>query len=208
MRSPHLTALPRSWRRHVARAITIVGAVCCSTDTLDPNRAPVASVVVTPDRLSVGVGATAALSAALRDAAGNVVQGPKVVWASKDAALATVSAAGVVTGVSPGPVQIAATAEGKTAIVDVTVNPKAVATIRLTPSGNVSLLVGQTRQMTGEPLDTDGVVLPNRPVTWSSNATSIATVSNAGLIAAVAPGGAVVTATSEGKIAVVAVTVS
>ena len=208
MRSKHLVARPWSWRQHVARAITLVGALSCSTDTLDPDRAPVASVVVTPDRLSVGVGATAPLSAALRDAAGNEVLGPKVVWASKDVDFATVSAAGVVTGVSPGPVQIAATAEGKTAIVDVTVNPKAVATIRLTPTGNVGLLVGQTRQMTGEPLDGDGLVLPNRPVTWSSNATAIATVSNTGLITGVAPGGAVVTATSEGKSAVVAVTVS
>src|SRR5688500_20140193 len=110
MRSPHLTALPRSWRRHVARAITIVGAVSCSTDTLDPNRAPVASVVVTPDRLSVGDGETAPLSAALHDAGGNVIQGPRDVWATKDAAVATVSAAGVVSGVSPGPATIAGTA--------------------------------------------------------------------------------------------------
>jgi uncharacterized protein YjdB len=180
----------------------------CSNDSLDPDRASVASVVVTPNRLNVGVGASAPITVEVRDAAGAVLHGRKVAWASKNPSIAAVSDAGVVTGVAPGEVQVAATAEGKSALANVTVNPKAVATIRLTPSGDQGLLVGQTRQMTAETLDSDGNPLPGRQVTWSSSSTAIASVSTTGLITAIAAGGTVVTAASEGRTAVVAVTVS
>jgi uncharacterized protein YjdB len=180
----------------------------CIHDSLDPDRAAVASGVVTPNRRSVGVGASSPVSVEVRDAAGAVLTGRKVAWATKDPAIATVSGAGVVTGVAAGEVQVAATAEGKSALVNVTVNPKAVATIRLTPSGDQALLVGQTKQMTAATLDSDGNPLPDRAVTWSSSSTGVATVSNSGLITGIASGGAVITATSEGKTAVVAVTIS
>jgi len=194
--------------RAVIRAALILAAVAsCKSDSLDPGGA-VASVVVTPNRLSVGVGASSPLTVEVRDAAGSVLTGRKVVWATKDPAIATVSGSGVVSGVTPGNVQVAATAEGKSALVDVTVNPKAVATIRLTPAGDQQLLVGQTRQMTAQPLDADGAALTGRTVTWSTSSASVATVSTAGLITGVATGGAVITAASEGKTTVVAVTVS
>ena len=206
--------LPVRLSRTVSRLGAAIGlaalaaSLSCSTDTLDPNRTAVASVVVAPSELSVGVGSSAPLSAEVRDAAGALLADRKVVWASKNVTIATVSGSGAVTGVSPGPVQIAATAEGKSAIVDVTVNPKAVATVRLTPNGDQRLLVGETRQMTAETLDSQGAPLPSRPVTWSSNSIGVASVSANGLITAVASGGAVITASSEGKTAVVAITVS
>jgi uncharacterized protein YjdB len=185
-----------------------IATLSCGGDALDPDRAAVASVVVVPDRLSVGVGASAPLTAEVRDADGTLLQGRKVVWATKDVTLATVSSSGVVTGVRPGPVQVAATAEGKSAIAEVTVNPKAVETIRLSPSGDVRLQVGEARQIGAETVSADGEVLTGRVLTWSSNATTVASVSETGLITAVSPGGAVITAASEGKSAVVAVTVS
>ena len=198
---------------NVARAAALAmlvaaGVSSCARDTLDPDRTAVASVVVTPNRLSVGVGATAPLSVEVRDGAGSLLTDRKVAWATKDPKIATVSTSGVVTGVAVGPVQIAATAEGKSAIVEVTVNPKSVATIRLSPAGDQQMLIGQTRQMTAQTLDSDGNPLTGRAVTWSTSSTGVATVSASGLITAVAAGGAVVTATSEGRTAVVAVTVS
>ena len=208
-RSSVSRVLPNVFRLRSLRSLALgVAALSCSNDTLDPTRDPVASVVVTPSRLSVGVGASAPLTVELRNTAGDVLTGRKVVWATKDATIATVSGSGTVTGVSPGPVQIAATAEGKTAVVDVTVNPKAVASVQLSPAGDQQLLVGQTRQMTAETLDSDGKPLPGRAVTWVSSSTAVASVSATGLITAISPGGAVITASSEGKSAVVAVTVA
>jgi len=191
-----------------ARGAIAVMLVSCRTDSLDPHREAVASVVVTPNRLTVGVGASVPVAVEVRDGAGMVVVGRKVAWASRDPAIATVSSGGVVTGVAPGPVQIAATAEGKSAIVDVTVTPKAVTTIRLTPSGDQQLLVGQTRQMTAQTFDADGNELLGRAVTWSSSSATVASVSTTGLITAVASGGTVITAASEGRTTVLAVTVS
>jgi uncharacterized protein YjdB len=200
---------PNVARRAVVGILAFaLGALSCKGDALDPEGGSVSSIVVVPSRVSVGVGGSTPLTVELRDAAGELLAGPKVAWATKDPTVATVSAAGVVTGVAPGPVQVAATAEGKSAVVDVTVNPKAVATVRITPPGDVGLLVGGTKQMTAEPLDIAGGALSDRGMAWSSNATAVATVSAAGLITAVAPGGAVISATSEGKSAVVAVTVS
>lgn len=200
-RAPNVLASVVAW-------CCVPALLSCTNDSLDPDGASVASVVVTPNRLSVGVGASVPITAEVRDAGGTVLHGRKVAWASKNPSIAAVSDAGVVTGVAPGEVQVAATAEGKSALVNVTVNPKAVATIRLTPSGDQGLLVGQTKQMTAETLDSDDNSLPGRPVTWSSSSTAVASVSNTGLITALSAGGTVVTAASEGRTAVVAVTVS
>ena len=197
----------RRWRG-LRTVVLLTSALSCTHDALDPDRDAVASVSVTPSRLSVGVGASVPLTVEVRDVSGAVLQGRKVAWATKDPTIATVSGAGVVTGVRAGPVQIAATAEGKSAIVDVTVNPKAVANIRLSPAGDAGMLVSQTKQMTAETLDANGDVLTDRPVTWSSNAPTVASVSVNGFITALAPGGAAITAASEGKTAVIAVTVS
>ena len=204
---PQRAAHGRRWRALLG-FVLLTSAPACANDALDPDRDAVASVSVSPSRLSVGVGASVPLTVEVRDASGALLQGRKVAWATKDPTIATVSAAGVVTGVRAGPVQIAATAEGKSAIVDVSVNPKAVATIRLSPSGDAGMLVSQTKQVSAETLDANGDVLTDRPVTWSSNAPTVASVSGNGFITALAPGGAAITAASEGKTAVIAVTVS
>src|SRR5437867_2766541 len=65
-------------------------------------RAPVASVTVSPATANVFAGATTQLSATLKDAAGNVLTGRAVAWTSSNTAIATVSAAGLVTGVAAG----------------------------------------------------------------------------------------------------------
>ncbi len=76
--------------------------------------AAVASVVIAPDSVIVPYGGTATFAAAVRDAAGAALTGRTVTWTSSDAAIATVSAAGVVTAVLPGVVTISASSDGKT----------------------------------------------------------------------------------------------
>src|SRR5512138_3197499 len=75
--------------------LALAAFASCTSDSLDPGGV-VANVVVTPSRLSVGVGASAPLTVEVRDAGGKVLTGRKVVWATKDAAIATVSGSGVV----------------------------------------------------------------------------------------------------------------
>jgi formylglycine-generating enzyme required for sulfatase activity len=82
---------------------------------------PVASVSLTPTTATVGVGATQALTATVRDAAGNALTGRTVTWTTSNAAVATVTDQGVVTGRAPGSATITATAAGRTATAAITV---------------------------------------------------------------------------------------
>jgi trimeric autotransporter adhesin len=189
-------------------AAAIVAAISCKGDSLEPSGGgDVASVEITPPTATVAVGANVTLAAEVLDGAGKTLTGIKVVWASADPAIATVSNSGVVTGVATGVVHIAASAVGKSAIAEVTVNPTPVATVRLTPSSQ-DLLVGQTVQIGAEALDEQGNVLPGRPVTFTTSNPAVATVNNAGLVTALAPGSAIITGASEGKSAPSSITVS
>ena len=83
-----------------------------------------------------------------------------------------------------------------------------VASVAVTPA-SASVLVDETVQLTGTPLDAGGNPLSGRVVTWSSSNPAIASVDAAGLVTAVAGGGPVtITATSEGKSGTSAVTVT
>src|SRR5207247_600814 len=65
-----------------------------------------------------------------------------------------------------------------------------------------------TVQLTGTPKDANGAPLSGRTVTWSTSNTSVATVSNSGLVSGVTPGSATITATSEGKSGTSSITVT
>ncbi len=84
--------------------------------------APVASVSVSPSSADLPVGQTVQLTATLQDAAGNVLSGRTVLWASSAWGVATVSAGGLATGSAAGTATITATSEGVrgTALVSVT----------------------------------------------------------------------------------------
>ena len=75
--------------------------------------APVASVTVTPSSLSLGIGKTAQLTAALKDANNTVLTGRTVAWGSSQPAVATVSATGLVTAIAGGSATITAVADGQ-----------------------------------------------------------------------------------------------
>src|SRR5438105_2871593 len=89
---------------------------------------------------------------------------------------------------------IIACSSGGTSVQPIERTPVASVAISL-PS---TLLVGQTQRGTATPLDESGLPLSNRTVTWGTSTAQVATVDNSGLIAAVAPGNALITAASEG----------
>lgn len=84
-------------------------------DTL-PELAIVQAISVTPTTASIAVGAAETLTATVTPSTFTDIS-----WTSSDESVATVSAAGVVTGVSAGTATITATAGGKTATCTVTV---------------------------------------------------------------------------------------
>jgi trimeric autotransporter adhesin len=84
--------------------------------------------------------------------------------------------------------------------------PAAVASVSV--SGSTSpMTVGATAQLAATPRDASGTALTGRTVTWSTDAAAVATVSGTGLVTAIAPGPATITATSEGIAGSAAITV-
>jgi len=73
-----------------------------------------------------------------------------------------------------------------------------VASVTLSPSP-ASVQVGGTLQLSATLKDANGNVLSGRTVTWASDNTGMATVSNTGLVRGVVAGSATITATSEGR---------
>src|SRR5207245_2656404 len=121
------------------------------------------------------------LSATPKDAAGNVLAGRAVAWASSNPALATVSASGLVTGVAAGAVTITATSEGQSGTASVTVANVPVATVTVSPTAP-NMYVGGTVQLTATLKDASGNLLAGRTVTWTTSSGAVATVSASGLL--------------------------
>jgi Tol biopolymer transport system component/uncharacterized protein YjdB len=183
-------------------------AIACG-DSLDPAdpTTPVASVVVTPSWAEVTAGTTMTLQASPRDASGQPPEGLQVTWTTNNAAIATVSPNGVVTGVGAGIAIISATSGGKTGQAEIMSIRVPVNNVVVTPP-RVALRLGLTSQLTAVVRDDSGNELPGRVVTWSTSAPGVATVSATGVVSAVAVGEALVTATSEGRSASAAIQVT
>ncbi|HEV2750216.1 MAG TPA: Ig-like domain-containing protein, partial [Gemmatimonadales bacterium] len=169
---------------------------------------PVASVTVSPATVSLQSGQTAQLTATTRDANGNMLSGRVVTWSSSNTAVATVNGNGLVTaGATSGSATITATSEGQSGTATASVTFVPVASVTVAPA-SASLQVGQTTQLTATPKDANGNPLTGRVVTWSSNNTTVATVSGSGLVTAKAAGSATITATSEGQSGTSSITVT
>ena len=188
--------------RRLSRAVPLVvavllGSACGVGDTHAPT--PVESVVVTPQALQLLAGTAGALIAEVKDVAGNVLTDRRLVWASADPAIATVSNNGVVTGVSAGNVDIAATSEGKSAVATVTVVPvpPRVSSVRIAPD-NVSLYVAGGADLVATPYDGQGTAIGGRKAVWTTNNVSVASISQTGRVTGLVPGTAVITAVIDG----------
>ena len=83
--------------------------------------------------------------------------------------------------------------------------PPAVATVTITPA-TAQVEAGLTTQLSAAAKDAQGTTLSN-PITWSSGAATVATVSGSGLVTGVSAGTATITAAAGGKQGTAAITV-
>lgn len=185
---------------------------CCvsgSKPPVDPNpptndKIPATKITLSPTSLPLAVGASGMINATMEPTNST----DSITWTSSDPAKATV-ANGLVTGVAVGNVVITAkTDSGKTATANVVISAGVIPATGITLSPpSVSLSVGETKviAVTLAPANS------NDSVTWSDrrvNGPAVVAVSN-GVITGVAPGTAVVAATTgSGKTASVTVTVT
>src|SRR6266540_2282050 len=96
-----------------------------ASGTTAASTAPVAAVTVSPAAASVPVGQTLPLTATPKDASGQPLSGRVVTWATSNATLASVSSAGLVTGIVAGTATITATSEGQSGTAAITVSAPA-----------------------------------------------------------------------------------
>ncbi len=148
----------------------------------------VRSVVVTPSAAAIRVGDTQTLTAAVTADPGLPTT---VTWASDNPAVATVSAAGVVTGVSIGNATIRATSVGDARFsATATFSVTAQRSVTLAPT-SVSIVAGDQRTLVPTVRMDAGL---STAVTWRTSAAAVATVSAAGVVTGVANGTATITA--------------
>lgn len=167
---------------------------------------PVAWIDVGATELTLDVGATAMVVARPRDAADAELPGRTVAWTASNVSVATVDQSGRVVGHRTGQSVITATSEGKSADVRVTVRAGQVATITLAPD-TLNMETSDTAVVTATPRDANGQVVDGLAVQWSTSNAAVATVSGSGVVSALAPGSALITATSGGRSAILSVTV-
>src|SRR2546426_459273 len=168
------------------------------TATVAVTLPPVASMSVSPASATVLPTQTAQLTATTLDSTGAVLTGRTVTWSSSGTGVATVNGSGLVTGVAAGSTTVTAASEGRSASSSVTVTTVPVASVTVSPATG-SLYVGQTVQLTATAKDSAGNPLTGRVIAWSSDNTTVATVSTAGLMTAKAAGSATITAATGGK---------
>ena len=168
---------------------------------------PVQSVSVSPARDTLAVNGARQFSAELRDGGGAVLAGRSITWTTSNAAVAIVSATGAVTALTPGTATITATSEGRSANATLVVLARLASAVTVTPSV-ASIIVGNTIALAVQLTDAQGNVLTGRPVTFTSEAPSIATVSAAGVVTALNPGSARIVVSSEGRSGAATITVN
>jgi hypothetical protein len=121
-------------------AAAVIVATACGSDAPLTGTAAVATVTVTGPTTAIFIGATAPLTVVTKDASGAVITGATITYTSSSDAIATVSAAGVVTGVTAGTATITATSNGKTGTATVTVVSKIVNFVAtMTPAGELGV---------------------------------------------------------------------
>jgi Big-like domain-containing protein len=159
---------------------------------------PVSLVSLSPLSIVLAPGETRQLVAVPLDATGRELQGRSIAWLSSDTSVVAVSTSGVVTGLSPGITSVHAISEGSYASADVRVSgpPGAVATVTLIPAA-ASMNIGASLQLATILEDAIGNIATDRPVTWTSSAPSVASVSASGRVTGVGAGSAVIEAMSE-----------
>ncbi|WP_158286364.1 beta strand repeat-containing protein, partial [Flavobacterium circumlabens] len=158
---------------------------CTQTVTVTVN--PLPTITGTP---TVCIGSTTQLT-------GSATPNATTPWSSATTSVATVDNAGLVTGVAAGTSVITyRNSIGCTQTITVTVNPLP------TITGTPAVCIGSTTQLAGS-------ATPNATTPWTSATTSVATVSNTGLVTGVAAGTSVITyRNSNGCTQTVTVTVN
>ena len=184
-----------------AGTTTITAASGGKTGTLNitVSLVPVARVVLTLPK-AAQVGRSTSVAAELRNSSGTVLTSTSRAfgWHSSNESIATISATGVITGLTYGSTIVTCVVENKVGTLVVNVTETGINYIVVSPDSS-DLKVGATRQYTATAFDVDSVALSvaalaGRPFAWTVANTETARVSDTGLVLGIATGTTMVSA--------------
>src|SRR5499427_465035 len=181
-----------------------------SQDTPAKQETPSTSVApavveITPKTLDAHVGEKIKFSAAAKDAAGNPIDAKVSVWFAAPFDLAGADESGDVTFHAPGIVTVGAVIAGKAGYATVNVGTSKIATIEIEQPKTI--VTGSAEKLTAVARTENGNPRSDAKIQWSSDKPSVAAVDAAGLVTGVAPGSAIIKATSDDTTAKVTVQV-
>src|SRR5215475_8837286 len=189
-------------------ALTLIGAavalvIGCS-ESVDPSIhgapaaivGPAAQIQIAPTSAALNQGGRSLLRCAAFDAQGVMLSSPPS-WTSSDPATAIVSSDGSVMAMRAGTANATCQIGSRTAISTITVSTAQVAFVEVSP-GAGTMPTGTTLQLAGVPRDSLGFPVPGVDVQWTSNDTTIATVTSTGFVTAKVAGDVDIVAQSAG----------
>ena len=156
---------------------------------------PVASIVIAPAAIGLVVGGAFQFTDTTKDAAGKLLVGRVVSWASSDTNVAPVDQAGLVLAKRLGSATITVSSGSISATAAVIVSRVPVARIAIAPS-HPTVVVGQETQLSATPQDSAGNALTGVAITWSSADPTTATIDQTGTASGKKAGVVTITATS------------
>ena len=179
---------------HTGSAIvTATAGTVSGQATVTVSAGPLANVTVTPSSGTVQQGKTMQLAASFTDVAGNPVPATSLSWTSSNTADATVSSAGLVTGMGAGSANVTATASGKSksaAITVTAITAPTLSSLSLSPA-STTLAVGATQSFTVAG-------------TWSNGSTTAPAVTYSATGGAITSAGVYTAGTTAGTFRVIA----
>jgi plastocyanin len=191
----------------LAALIAATAAISSAQDPAAKTQAPVvATIEVTPASTDISPGQKVKFTAIAKDAAGKVITTPPTTWFAAPFDLAAVDESGTVSFFNPGEVLIGAIVGGKPHFTKVMVKTGPVTQVEIAPA-QASLVVGATSKLTAIARNSEGNPRNDISVKWSSSMPEVATVDAAGVVTALAPGRAQISASAGSGTGTIAVTV-
>ena len=152
---------------------------------------------LTPETTEISVGQKVKFKATVKDASGNKTSAPATAWFAAPFDLAGVDESGTVSFFSPGEVMVGAIVGGKTVLTRVMVKPGPVTRIDIEPV-KTSLVVGATTKLAAVARSAEGNPRSDVSLNWASSKPDVATADAAGVVTAISPGQAMISASSGG----------
>ncbi len=186
-----------------AQITATLGAQSASTTSFSVTPATLVSISFAPQSPTVAAGTQTQITVTglYSDGTTQNLTGSSS-FSSSNNAVATVSTAGVITGVLPGTAVITVTTGGATSTLNVTTSVATLSSLAITPNPPANFAKGTTQQFTATGTFSDGTTQDlTASVSWLTSSSSIFTISNGGLATAVGVGSGQVTATYSGTTA-------